>query len=74
MKKEEIELLQMFANMHLVCIEKLETPNEKMSRYLLEKLGYIDGARVRLGGDYMYQNSVNMHELKEYYDNVADVH
>ena len=34
------KLLDMFANMHCVCIEdRLDTPNEKWSRYLLEKLG-----------------------------------
>jgi hypothetical protein len=67
MNKEEKELLDIFASMHLICFEKLETPNEKISRYLLEKNGYIDKARIRLGGDYLFKNSVNMHYLKDYY-------
>lgn len=47
---DEKKVLDIFASMHLICIEKPETPSEKMTRYLLEKLGYIDAARHRLGG------------------------
>ncbi len=49
---EEKLLLDIFASMHLICIEKPETSSERVSRHLLEKWGYIDAARFRLGGKY----------------------
>ena len=52
-KKEMIEdCLRRFASMHLVCIEKQETEDEKVTRRYLEDLGYIEIARKALGGKY----------------------
>lgn len=69
--KEAIsELLDMFASMHIACIESRDTPNEKMSRYLLEKFGYMDKARQRFGGKYehAYLSDGEMAELSRYYN------
>lgn len=67
---DEKKVLDMFAATHLVCIENPETPSEKMTRYLLEKLGYIDAARFRLGGKYSLNGTrkEKLAELKTYYE------
>ena len=71
LKKEQ--LLEMYASMHLVCIDRQETPNEKMSRYLLEQLGYIDSARARLGGKYSEASSQQfIDELGDYYHSAPE--
>ena len=71
---DEKKLLDMFASMHLVCIGKPETPSEKMSRYLLEKWGYIDAVRTRLGGKYCTNltSEENLNELRKYYEDQTE--
>ena len=69
-KQQEIELLNTFASIHLGSIETLDTPNEKTSRYLLEKLGYMDKARERWGGKYLNNkpSPSEMLYLHDYYN------
>jgi len=62
------EALDIFASMHLTCIGVPETPNEKITRYILEVGGYITGARDRLGGEYEVETDHEFKmELQEYF-------